>query len=274
MSALSALLLVWRIQLSLGPALRRYREVYTRQTHVTLEELFLFVDDDHLWLGTLMLALMAGGLIFACTGSFLAMGVIVLGTFQVPRLGTRWLRRRRLFRYERDLPAALQALAASLRCGLSLPAALRHLLDYSEAPITQEFGLLLREHRVGVPFDTALQHLGERVPSEANILLVAALRVASQTGGALAETLERLAVTLREHQRMQDKVRTLTAQGRLQAWIVGALPLLLLVALSYLDPDAMHQMWTTTAGWITLAVVATLELAGIWLIRRIVTIDI
>src|SRR5690606_18129734 len=89
----------------------------------------------------------------------------------------------------------------------------------------------------------------------------------------LAETLESIARTLRERILLQGKLQTLTAQGRLQAWIVGALPVLLLAALSYLEPDMMAVLWHTPVGWGVLMLLCVLEIAGMVLIRRIVNID-
>src|SRR5690606_28683828 len=157
---------------------------------------------------------------------------------------------------------------------LSVTTALRHIVDHSEAPLAQEFGLMLREQRLGVSFDTALANLSGRVPSEASALVAAALRVAAHTGGNLAETLDGIARTLRERLQLQGKVRALTAQGRLQAWIMGGLPLLLMWVLDRMEPDAMAVLWHTPPGWAVLAVMAVLETAGVVLIRRIVDIDI
>ena len=105
-------------------------------------------------------------------------------------------------------------------------------------------------------------------------LLVAALRVASQTGGNLAEALESIAETLRARLQLQARIRALTAQGRLQAWIVGFLPLFLALVLDRLEPESMALLWHTPLGWAVLAVVLVLETAGVLMIRRIVNIDI
>ncbi len=105
-------------------------------------------------------------------------------------------------------------------------------------------------------------------------LVVSALRIASVTGGGLAETLERAAQTLRNSLAMEDKIRALTAQGKLQAIVVGALPLLLVLVLAQMEPEAMALLWRTRIGWATVAVVALLEIFGIVLIRKIVAIDV
>lgn len=133
---------------------------------------------------------------------------------------------------------------------------------------------MLREQRLGVTWEAALQHLQTRMPADSTSLVVAAMRIAAQTGGNLAEALESIAQTLRARLQLQAKLRALTSQGRMQAWIVGALPLLLLAVLDQLEPDIMGLLWHTPMGWGVLSVVVVLEVAGVLLIRRIMRIDI
>lgn len=274
MSAACAALLTWQIASWLGPAVQRYRARYTHDAGITLGELFLFIDSVRLWWWAITLAILLGGLAFGLTSSLIAAGMAATIAMRLPLLLVTYWRRRRLAKFERQLPAALAALACALRAGSSIPAALRQIVDHGEAPLAQEFGLVLHEQRLGVSFDKALTHLQTRVPSEAGALFVAALRIASHAGGNLAETLDGIAQTLRERMHWQAKLCALTAQGRLQAWIVGALPLVLLGALSYLESDVMTEMWRTPTGWGVLAVLGVLEAGGMLLIRRIVNIDL
>ena len=129
------------------------------------------------------------------------------------------------------------------------------------------------EQRLGIPWDEALARLEQRVPSEATALTAAALRIATRSGGNLAEALDRIADTLRARSQLQARLRALTSQGRMQAWIVGALPVLLLAVLYLLEPAIMNLLWRTPAGWGVLALLAALETAGVVLIRRIARID-
>jgi len=270
----AAAVLAWRMQAWMGPALARYRQMYTHEAGVRLGELFLFIDPSQLWFGAMLCGAAAGALAWAATQSLLAAAVATVLAVRAPVRLVEGLRRRRLQRFERQLPPALMSLAGGLAAGASLAVALRHIVAQSEAPLSQEFGLMLREQRLGVPFAEALDGLLQRMPSEATVLVAAALRVASQTGGNLAEALERIADTLRARLQLQGKVRALTAQGRMQAWIVGALPVLLALALDRLEPQAMAVLWQTPLGWSVLAVVLVLEISGVLLIRRIVDIDI
>src|SRR5690606_12474317 len=121
---------------------------------------------------------------------------------------------------------------------------------------------------------TALANLATRMPSEASSLVVSALRIASSTGGNLAEALERIAAMLRARLHMESRVDALAAQGRMQAWVVGCLPVLLALVLHRLEPEAMAKLWNTPVGWATVCAIVLMEATGLWLIRRIVRIDV
>lgn len=269
-----AIVLAWRAQGWFAPALRRYREVYTHEAGLKLSEVFLFIDPAQLWAGAMVCAALAAALVLPLTGSAVAAALAAALASRMPRALIDALRRRRAHRFEQQLPMALLMLASALRAGVALGTGLRHVVEQSSAPLAQEFGLMLREQRMGVPWDTALENLLGRMPAEATSLVVAAMRIAAQTGGNLAEALESIAHTLRARLQLQAKLVALTSQGRLQAWIVGALPMLLLAVLDRLEPDVMGLLWRTPMGWAVLAVVAVLETAGVLLIRRIIRIDI
>lgn len=274
MSTLCTVLLAWHLQARLLPALRRYRELYTKDTRMRLGEIFLFVDPASLLMWALLLSVALATGVFAVTGSVGLSLLAMVAGFRMPSYVMTRLRNRRKMRFQVQLPLALLQLAGALKAGAGMSAALRHITEHSEAPLSQEFALVLREQRLGVTLEAALEHLRERMPSEASALMVSAIRVALRTGGNLAETLEQVATTLRDRLQLQGKIRALTSQGRMQAWILGVLPLLLLGVLSYLDPDAMAVLWTRPSGWIALGAIGGLEFAGVLWIHRIIDIDI
>jgi tight adherence protein B len=105
-------------------------------------------------------------------------------------------------------------------------------------------------------------------------LFTAAIRIAGDSGGNLAETLERLADTIRRKITVEGKIRALTAQGRLQGWIMSLLPVVVALALFALEPQAMEPLFATWQGWVVCGIVVLLELAGMLFIRRIMDIDI
>ena len=133
---------------------------------------------------------------------------------------------------------------------------------------------MLREQRLGVTMEQSLSNLSRRVPTQSTTLVVSAMRIAIETGGGLAETLERTAATVRSRLQMEGKIGALTAQGKLQAWVVGLLPMVLMLVLDHMEPEGMALLWHSRLGWATLAVIGFLEFMGIYVIRKIVAIDI
>ena len=133
---------------------------------------------------------------------------------------------------------------------------------------------MLREQRLGVTLEQSLNNLARRMPTQTTTLVVSAMRIAVETGGGLAETLERTSHTIRSRLQMEGKIRALTAQGKMQAWVVGLLPLFLMFILNKMEPEAMGELWHTPLGWGVLAVIAFLEVMGVYVVRKIVTIDV
>lgn len=272
--AVSAALLAWFV-IDVGTgSLARYRAAFTERTRFQAQEFFLFIEPQKLFVANLAVMALGALLTWLLTGS----AWLALPAFFALALLPRWvyaaLRARRLRCFEHQLPDALMMLAGGMRAGVGLTSALQQLVAESAPPLAQEFALLLREQRLGVTLEQALTHLARRMPTPTTTLVVSAMRVATETGGALAETLERTSHTLRARLQMEGKIGALTAQGRLQAWVVGLLPLLLMAVLNRMEPEAMALLWHTPLGWGTLALIGVLEVLGIVVIRRIVAIDV
>jgi tight adherence protein B len=269
----AAALLVW-VCVDIGSgALRRYRALFTERTDIQLRELFLFVDTSRLF------ALNVAAVLVAFAAGWWAVGPVLGAALAIavgvsPWVVTRWLRQRRIDRIEEQLPDALLMLSGGLKAGGSLSGAVQQYVRESRPPLSQEFDLLLREQRLGVSLDEALENLATRAPLQSMVLAVSAMRIASETGGGLAEALDRASTTLRNKLAMEGKIRALTAQGKLQAIVVGLLPLGMLGAMLKLEPADTGLLFTTHMGWGVLAAVVALEFFGVLLIRRIVAIDV
>ena len=272
--AITIALFVWALVDISGRLLQAWRERFTRETGFHLRELFLFVDPARLYVLNLALTLLGALAAWLLSASLLMALVTAIVLALTPRGVLRWLRKRRVEHIEQQLPDALQMLAGTARAGLSLPAAMRQVSAELTPPLQQELLLVQHEQRLGVSLDDALENLARRVPAQPVKLMVSAMRIANETGNSLAETLERTATTLRSQHAMELKILALTAQGKLQAWVVGLLPVFLLWVLNRMEPAAMSQLWTTQLGWGVLAAVLVMEFIGVLLIRRIVAIDI
>jgi tight adherence protein B len=272
--ALSVALLAWFVVDAGTVTLSNYRKRFTERARFQVQEFFLFIDPRKLFAANVALILLGGVLAWGLTGSVILAVPAMLGLTLLPRLVYRWMRKRRLSAFEEQLPDALMTLSGGLRAGVGLSMALQQLVSESQPPLAQEFALVLREQRLGVALEQSLSNLGRRIPTQTTVLLVCAMRIAAETGGGLAETLERTAQTIRSRLQMEGKISALTAQGKLQAWVVGLLPLGLMAVLTKMEPQAMAHLWHTPMGWATLAVIAFLEVMGVYLILKIVAIDV
>ncbi|MCW8177500.1 type II secretion system F family protein [Verminephrobacter aporrectodeae] len=272
--ALSTTLLTWLLIDIGSSSLRRYRASFTERAGFQAAEFFLFIDPRKLFVANLAVMALGGVLVWLISGSEL----LALPTFFVlgllPRFLYQQMRKRRLRRFEEQLPDALMMLSGGLRAGVGLSSAIAQLVAESSPPLSQEFALMLREQRLGVTLEQALNNLSRRMPTQTTVLITSAMRIANETGGSLAETLERTSVTIRSRLQMEAKIGSLTAQGKLQAWVVGALPLVLMLILNKMEPQAMSMLWHTRMGWATLAVIAVFEFMGVYIIRKIVAIDV
>jgi tight adherence protein B len=272
--ALSAALLAWFV-IDVGTdSLARYRATFTTQARFQAQEFFLFIDPRKLFIANIALMALGAVLVWLVTGSALIALAAFAAMAFMPRLIYRWMRLKRLMTFEEQLPDALMMLSGGMRAGVGLSSAVQQLVREAQPPLSQEFTLLLREQRLGVTLEQALSNLNRRVPTQTTTLVVSAMRIATETGGSLAETLERTAHTIRSRLQMEGKIRALTAQGRLQAWVVGLLPLVLMLVLNKMEPEAMSLLWNTRIGWATLVVIGFLEFMGIYVIRKIIAIDV
>lgn len=252
----------------------RYRASFQHETVHGLEDFFLFLDSSQLWGVNVLLAAALAVFPWALGGHLLLSVMVALVVLALPRWALAWARRRRCRRIDEQLPDFLLALAGSLRAGSGLQSGLRLVARHSRRPLAQELGLLLQQQRMGLGFNEVLDALYGRVSTESVGLVVAAIKVAGHTGGSLAETLERISLTLRTRLQLQGKIRALTSQGRMQAWIMAGLPILLVLALHALDPETMGLLWRSALGWAVLLLVAALEITGMYLVRRIVDIEV
>ena len=251
-----------------------YRRHFSGRVGHGMKELLLFVDVDRLFRANLLLCLVACALVWLLTGSLFLVLVSVALLGALPSLLIAHLGAQRRKQFARQLPDAMMLIGGAVRAGASMTLALRQMASELPAPGGQEFDLLLRELRLGVTLDDALFSLEKRMGCDDLRLFGAAVRIANESGGNLAETLERLADTMRKNMALEDKIMALTSQGRMQGWVMVVLPLGVGAALFAIQPDAMAPLIHSWQGWVTCGVVAILEVVGLLFIRRIMAIDI
>jgi tight adherence protein B len=275
LSAFAAVLLAaWATASLLGSTARRWRERFGADLGRGLQHSFLYLDTVRLFrLNLAVLAAAAGGVAWLTGEPLVALlALALLGS--APSLALAWLRRRRLSRLVIQLPEAAMLIAGALRSGGSLSQAIAQAARELPSPAGRELDLVMREQRLGVSMDQAMAHLERRAPIEEVTLFAAAVRISQETGGNLAETLERLAESLRRKSAIEGKIDALTAQGRLQGWVMALLPLAVGAVLFAIEPDAMQPLFATWQGWVVCAVIVVMEALGLYFIRRIVNIDV
>lgn len=186
----------------------------------------------------------------------------------------RYLGKRRIARFEEQLPDTLSILASSVRGGFSLFQALQLIAKEASEPSKSEFLRVMQQISLGAPMDDALADLARRVPTEDVDILVTAIGLQHQTGGNLAHVLEIVATTVRERHRVQREIRSLTAQVRFSAMLLGALPFLLAGALFVISPTYIGRIFVW--GWVLLLPggAIALSLVGMLIMRRISAIDV
>ena len=268
---------------SFQTAAAEYAAAYSENATRQMEDMFLFIPPRRiLELAAVSAAVcfLLGFLIFGGIDrqSFLVGTVVggilaVLG-WHVPKRVLAVLKQRRLQRFNLQLVDSLVNMSNALKAGFSIQQAIELVVREGQNPISQEFGMYLHQMRVGMRMEEALASLQKRVGSADLALMISAFETARQTGGNLTEVFEKIAHTIRERMRIELRIRTLTAQGRLQGIIVGAMPLLLGLAMFFLDPAMMLAFLHSGLGIAMLVAVAILEVLGALMIRKIINIDI
>lgn len=263
-------LVAWRVART---GIDEYYTHFVSRVSGELKESFRNESADFLFYGSFVLAIalgLLGGLFLHLPGAVAGLTLGVLA----PWLAMRWMRRHRVQQFVYQLPDALRTIAATMRSGTNFTRALEMVAARYSAPLSQEFRLVLSEHRVGRDLEAALEDMRRRMPAQELSLFCTAVVISRSVGGNLADTLDSLATNLYEKAQIEQKIKALTAMGRAQGWVVGLLPVFIGFVLYLQQPDEMSQLFTTMHGWIVISILATAMGLAVWMIRRIVNIDV
>lgn len=253
---------------------KKYRETFTHAAKVSLSDMFLFIEPQKLFMLNIVGMVVLFFIVWAYSGA-IVLAIILVSIFAfLPPYFYRYLQRRRNKLFIKQLPDALNMVCASMRSGASLTNALEAMVQEQEAPVRQEFSLFLREQRLGVDFNEGLNNMLTRIPELDLKLVVSGMQISKEVGGNLAETLERLADTLRRKLEMEGKIDALTGQGKMQGIVMTALPVFIGFILYHMEPVHMTRLFTEPMGWAVLAITAIMLYVGYIFIRKIVNIDV
>jgi tight adherence protein B len=218
---------------------------------------------------------LAGAGLGAATGLPLAfLPVVALLAATLPILWLLWRRKRRLKAFAVQLPDALEMLARALRAGQSLAAGFNMAAGEMGPPIGKEFGRVFEEQNLGIPLEESLNEMAERIPNLDLKFFVTAVILQRQTGGDLAEILDKIGSLIRQRFQIWGQVQALTGEGRLSGIVLMALPVLLFVTVYYLNPTYIMLLFTDPLGKKMLAIAIFLQVVGALVIRKIVNIKV
>lgn len=203
-----------------------------------------------------------------------AAGVGAAAGYLLPRALSRMRGNRLQKDREKQIPASLDLLANGMRSGMSFIQAWTFASQQTPEPFGADMANTLNEIQLGRPMEEALENLRRRVDSEDMDLTVASIRLTLATGGDLPKGLATIAGTIRSRAMMRGKIDALTSQGRLQALLVAGIPLIMVFVTYAVDPERTALLWTTTYGWILMAVLAIMDIIGFFAIQWICTIKI
>jgi tight adherence protein B len=204
----------------------------------------------------------------------LAAVVFALAGYFVPWGFVSLKRHRRLEAIDDQLVDALLLMANALKSGLSLQQALELVMRELKAPVADEFGRVVKEIHLGRLTDDALRRFAERVPLEDVKLTVDSILTLRETGGNLSETFQVIASTVVERKKVQGKIKAMTAQGMSQGVIVCLMPIVMMLIFGLIDPNYMLPFFTTPIGWMMLMLVFALDGMGLWMMFKLVKVDV
>ena len=194
--------------------------------------------------------------------------------YLMPQLFIRMKQKRRLHNFNQQINDCLTLISNSLKAGYSFFQAIDLVSREMPEPISREFGRALKEMNLGASTEEALTDMVHRVGSEDLDMIVQAVIIQRQVGGNLAEVLDKIAFTIRERIRIKAEIKTITAQSRMSGIVIALLPVGLVALLASMNADYFSLLWTTMVGKAMIVMAIVLELAGLFVIRKIVNIRI
>jgi tight adherence protein B len=225
-----------------------------------------------------MLAVMAGLLATLAVSMLTISKLLMVGAgvaaAALPFLHIMYKRKKRLNAFLEHLPDALELMSRALQAGHGFAEALHMVSTEMPEPIATEFRKTYEEQNLGLSLKLALENLSQRVPLIDLRFCITAIMIQRETGGNLAEILEKVSHTIRERFRILEDLNTLTTSSRMSAWILCGLPIFVALAVTIMNPDYMSVLWTDPRGHNLLWAAGGMQLMGMLIIRKILKIKI
>ncbi len=241
----------------------------------------MFIDfpPNQILLGQFLVSFGLGIVVFALFVPFFfpatlfGLTMTIVG-WKLPKPIVDWMYRRRVSKVILQMVDGLALMSNGLKSGLSIVQSMELVTREMPDPLRQEFQLILNENRLGVSLEDAFTNFSKRVESDDVEMFVTSVNILKETGGNLAETFDTIVSTIRERIKVENRIDALTAQGYYQGVFVMMVPPALFATFYQSDPEFMKPLVTTPIGWFILAIILGLEIAGFFVIMRIVKINV
>lgn len=240
-----------------------YLELQSADVKMRPEEFLL------IWI---LLAFVPGGLVMMLLNNLVVALVLVVAGIFLPIVYLKTKQKGRLKKFEEQLCDALMICCSCLRSGLSFTQAMETIAKDMDAPISTEFDIVIKELNMGYSMDDSLENLADRMKSKYVELMVSAVLVQRQTGGNLSHILSTISDTIKEKLKLKRQLKTATASGRMSGYLVGGMPLALLVIISLIQPQLTSVLFHETRGNIVLVGIAALEGIAFAVIKKITSV--
>ncbi|MFN2511200.1 MAG: type II secretion system F family protein [Pyrinomonadaceae bacterium] len=217
--------------------------------------------------------LLAGLATYTVANSLVAVLLAILAA-AMPVIHVSWKRKKRLLKFNAQLPDTLDLMSRSLAVGHALSESLYHVASEMPEPIASEFRITFEEQKLGLSTKAALDRMNERVPLPDLRLCVTAMHIQRETGGNLAEILERVAQTIRDRFRLMEDFRTMTTSSRASAWILCGLPFVIIFLMTAVNREYMSVLLYDWRGQYVLGAAGVLQILGIITIKKILNIKV
>lgn len=233
----------------------------------------LLTSEEFIMMRWVLVAIFGGILYLFTNNIFFLLAGGLLG-YMIPKMWINARIKERAKSFNEGLPEMISTVIGSLRSGYSFSQALKTVVEECDSPIRDEIAILMKELSYGVTMEEGLNNLSKRMPSGDLELMIQATLIQRQVGGNLAGVLEIIVSTIRERNRIERQVQTLTAQGRLSGRVIGGLPVALGLMIYMLNPEYMTVLFTNTVGIIIVSIGAVSGIAGFLLINKITKVEV
>ena len=239
-----------------------------------LDQADLHITPSRLGMFSIMAGIFAGLAVSVISPFIILVIVGALVAASLPFLHVWWKRKKRFDEFLELLPDALELMSRALSAGHAFPESLHMVSTEMPEPIAGEFRKTYEEQNLGLSLKLALENLTQRMPLLDLRMCVTAVLIQRETGGNLAEILEKVAYTIRERFRIMGDLKTLTTSSRISAWLLCGLPIFVAIGVTVLNPDYMAVLWKDPRGHYLIATALIMQVTGMLIVRKILDIKI